>query len=157
MDPRIRIHTKMSWIRNTVEKFRTRRRFSQSSGEYVGNVCRLLSSCIKYFLKVPIDQWQKGWVESGGINRTVLKQRCCKSSPLIEKTVRIGSPSLILSNNATIPSYIWTVGKDLIALFGLTTWLASFPAFFRSVNSLKRDLSIDTTSTPPIFSLANTF
>jgi hypothetical protein len=46
-----------------------------------------------------------------------------------EKTVRNGSPSLIFSNNATIPSDIWSVGKEPIAMFEFTTWLTSFPDF----------------------------
>jgi hypothetical protein len=46
---------------------------------------------------------------------------CRKSSPLTEEN---------LLKHATIPSDIWTVGKELIALFGLSTWLVSYPDFF---------------------------
>ncbi len=46
--------------------------------------------------------------------------------------VKIGSSSKIFSNNATIPCDIWTIGKELIALFELSTWLAIFPDFFVS-------------------------
>jgi hypothetical protein len=35
----------------------------------------------------------------------------------------------IFSNNATIPSDIWSFGKELIAQFELSTWLPSFPDF----------------------------
>jgi hypothetical protein len=59
-----------------------------------------------------------------------LKQRYCTSSPIFEKTVRIGSPLKIFSNNATIPSDIWSIGKEPIAMFEFTTWHASFTDFF---------------------------
>ncbi len=96
------------------------------------------------------------------------------------------------------PSDIRSVGKELIVLFELSTWLASFPYFFIhlrhysviwkqllfanyrnrvhwvvlglsqdgactdlfenfSENSLKGDLSNDTTLNQPLFSLVNTF
>jgi hypothetical protein len=42
----------------------------------------------------------------------------------------IGSPLEIFSNNATIPSDIWSLGKELLAMFEFTTWNASFPDFF---------------------------
>ncbi len=50
---------------------------------------------------------------------------------IFEKTVRIGSPSKIFSTNATVPSDIWSVGKEQIAMFEFTTWQASFTDFFR--------------------------
>jgi hypothetical protein len=49
---------------------------------------------------------------------------------MFEMTVRIGCTSYIFSNNAIIPSDIWSVGKEPIAMFEFTTWLASFPDFF---------------------------
>jgi hypothetical protein len=49
---------------------------------------------------------------------------------MFEMTVRIGCPSYIFSNNDIIPSDIWSVSKESIAMFGVTTWLASFPDFF---------------------------
>ncbi len=50
--------------------------------------------------------------------------------PGIWDTVRIGSPLLIFSNNAIIPTDIWSVGKEPLAMFELTTWHdASFLEF----------------------------
>jgi hypothetical protein len=36
----------------------------------------------------------------------------------------------ITSNNAKIPSHIWSVSKEPIAIFEFTTWHASFTDFF---------------------------
>ncbi len=47
--------------------------------------------------------------------------------------VRIGPPSQIFSNNATILSDIWSIGKESIAIFQFTTWHTSFPDFFISL------------------------
>jgi hypothetical protein len=49
---------------------------------------------------------------------------------MFEMTVRIGSPSEIFSNHAIIPSDIWSVGKEPIAMFEFTMLHASFPNFF---------------------------
>jgi hypothetical protein len=84
----------------------------------------------------------------------------------------------MFSNNATIASDIWSVGKEPIVVFEITTWHASFTDFFLklrrytaiwkqlllandgacanlfenlSVNSLKIDLSNATTFKTPLF------
>ncbi len=49
------------------------------------------------------------------------KKQCGKSSLLTGG---------IFSNNETIPSDIWPIGKELMALIELSTWLASFQDFF---------------------------
>ncbi len=41
---------------------------------------------------------------------------------MFEMMVKIGSPSIIFSNNAIIPCDIWSVGKESIAMFELTAW-----------------------------------
>ncbi len=41
-----------------------------------------------------------------------------------------GTYIINLSNDATIPSDIWRVGIELIALFEMSTWHASYPDFF---------------------------
>ncbi len=54
--------------------------------------------------------------------------------PLTEKTVRIRSPSLIFSNNATIPGDIWTASKELMELFESIDYVACrFPGFFSTL------------------------
>jgi hypothetical protein len=47
-------------------------------------------------------------------------------------TVRIGCPSYIFSNNAIIPSDIWSVGKEPIAMFEFTRGLQVAPQIFSS-------------------------
>jgi hypothetical protein len=70
---------------------------------------------------------------------------------MFEMTVRIGY---------SIPSDIWSVGKESIAMFELATWQASFPDIFiilQRYTFIGKQLSNDTTFHPPLFSLVSTF
>jgi hypothetical protein len=55
---------------------------------------------------------------------------------MFEMTVRIGSPSEIFANNAIIPTDIWSVGKESIAMFELATWQASSLIFSSSSDAI---------------------
>ncbi len=62
----------------------------------------------------------------------------CTSSPMFEMMVRIDCPSYIFSNNAIIPSDIWSVGKEPIAMFEFTHVGCKFPRFFHHPPMLYR-------------------
>ena len=56
-----------------------------------------------------------------------------QSSPIFEKSVKIGSPCEIFSNNVNCPCDVWSVGKEPTAMFEFTTWRASFLDFLISL------------------------
>ncbi len=97
---------------------------------------RLSETCFCHLKSIIVCKWR----HSVGLRHTfhivhLIQTTLLTSSPIFEKTVIIGFPSSIFSNNAIVASDIWSVGKEPTAMFEFTTWHASFPDFFTSLRS----------------------